>query len=145
MSRRRAEPVDLSAYQFTSSDMDRFFDKIHIDHETGCWNWKNALCSHGLYGQFSIKHRRVRAHKAIYVSCYGPVPAGYEVDHECGNPSCVNPSHLRAITKLENLKLRGWIMAGGVRCAKRKPRKISKRSDAVISHWDRLPERMEVC
>lgn len=33
-----------------------------------------------------------------------PIKDGYEIDHTCGNPSCINPAHLEEVTYLENLR-----------------------------------------
>lgn len=33
-----------------------------------------------------------------------PIRDGYEIDHTCCNPACINPLHLEEVTYLENLK-----------------------------------------
>jgi len=39
-----------------------------------------------------------RAHRVTWSAANGPIPIGYEVDHLCYTPRCVNPEHLEAVT-----------------------------------------------
>ena len=70
----------------------------------GCWVWIGHRFPNG-YGSFSPGGREhsVYAHRWSYQHYIGPIPDGREVAHICGNPSCVNPGHLRAMTHRENL------------------------------------------
>jgi hypothetical protein len=77
---------------------------------SGCWLWTASLSRQG-YGQFytGTKGRFDLAHRVSYVLNVGEIPAGKELDHLCYNPSCINPQHLEAVTRAENIK-RGWIV-----------------------------------
>jgi hypothetical protein len=69
-----------------------------------CWMWTGGHNSAG-YGQLMWNGRRDRmAHKVVYSLFFGEVPEGLEVDHLCLVPACVNPNHLEAVTRLENLR-----------------------------------------
>lgn len=80
---------------------DRFQAKI--DMRGSCWLWMGAKTVKG-YGSFNDGGHTRQAHRVAYELSYGPVPDGLEIDHTCGNRSCVNPQHLEAVTHSENLR-----------------------------------------
>lgn len=92
-----------------TTDLERFHRHIHKSGE--CWLWVGST-GRGGYGRFWIPARGeqprhiVTAHRFIYEQSVGPIPDGLELDHLCRRPSCVNPSHLEAVTPRENT-LRG--------------------------------------
>ena len=87
---------------------DRFWAKVEVGD---CWQW-TASTTGGGYGQFFPGDgRRWRAHRWLWTQLVGPLPEGLEADHMCRNPRCVNPDHIRIVTKAENLLARPSIQA----------------------------------
>jgi hypothetical protein len=87
-------------------EIDRFWEKV-TKSET-CWLWSAGLSYKG-YGIFniidpssSIGMRPVGAHRYSYMLRYGAIPEGKVIDHMCFVRNCVNPEHLRTLTKIEN-------------------------------------------
>jgi hypothetical protein len=74
----------------------------------GCWLWDGCLSQTGGYGHFRLDGRSQRAHIVSYRMHVGEVPAGLELDHICRTRACVNPNHLRAVTRAENMKNTAW-------------------------------------
>ena len=70
-----------------------------VDEKTGCWVWQRAKSKLG-YGRFGTNGGL--AHRIYYERENGKIPDGLELDHLCRNHSCVNPSHLEAVTHREN-------------------------------------------
>jgi hypothetical protein len=92
---------------------ERFWDKVHLD-ASGCWLWTGARNDKG-YGLFTSDGarktlRKIRAHRASYLTLIGEVPDGLVLDHLCRVRHCVNPDHLEPVTHRVNL-LRGETLA----------------------------------
>jgi len=76
--------------------------------EKGCWIWKGSCGGYEKqgklpYGRFWFQNKTVMAHRFSYdLFIAKPIPDGYEIDHLCKNPKCVNPNHLEALPSREN-------------------------------------------
>lgn len=77
--------------------------RSEVDPNSGCWVWKNSCGSHG-YGNAYRDGKFVLAHRLSYEHFKGEIPVGYQIDHLCFNQRCVNPDHLEAVTRYENLR-----------------------------------------
>jgi hypothetical protein len=77
--------------------------RYEIDPSTQCWLWKRSIQSNG-YGHLTINNTQILAHRYVYEMLKGKIPNGYELDHLCRNPSCVNPEHLEPVTHAENCR-----------------------------------------
>lgn len=88
-------------------EAERFWSKVnkngpipaHRPDLGPCWPW-TAGCFDAGYGAFYVPdlQRNVGAHVWAYIHEVGPIPPGFELDHLCRNPPCVNPHHLEAVT-----------------------------------------------
>lgn len=85
---------------------ERFWPKVKKG--PGCWLWIGAKYSTG-YGAFfafpkrnRAKNRNILAHRASVILHGRKIPRGFCIDHLCKNKSCVNPAHLRVVTKAIN-------------------------------------------
>lgn len=88
---------------------ERFWEKV--DRSGGpdaCWPWL-ATKNRGGYGTIwdPTKGRGVTAHRVAFTLAKGLPPVGAHILHTCpggDNPSCCNPSHLRAGTRQDNMR-----------------------------------------
>jgi len=76
---------------------------FELNVHTGCWDWKCGKDSNG-YGTMKWMGKCDRAHRVYYRVFYGQIPIESHIDHICRNTSCVNPKHLRAVSRSENLR-----------------------------------------
>ncbi len=76
-----------------------------VNPRTGCWNWTRGRTTAG-YGEVTLDGRAapVYAHRLSYEQTHGEIPEGLQIDHLCGNPPCVNPGHLEAVSNAENTR-----------------------------------------
>lgn len=80
---------------------ERFWGKV--EKTDGCWLWSAGRDSGG-YGSFYLNGRDTKAHRVSYELLVGPIPSGMDIDHRCFNRGCVNPAHLRAVTRKQNIE-----------------------------------------
>lgn len=91
MARRTKAPEGAAAV---------FWSRVHKTKR--CWWWLGG--KPGDYGAFSFNGQHHLAHRFSYELHVGPIPAGLLVLHQCDNPSCVRPAHLRVGTSTDNIR-----------------------------------------
>lgn len=87
----------------------------HFTPGPGCWEWTGHRTQGGYGVTRGTSRRRTTAHRVVYEALVGPIPDGYQVDHLCGNPPCVNPAHLEPVTPRENVLRGDTIVAANAR------------------------------
>lgn len=69
-----------------------------------CWHWTGQV--HKAYGRVYANGSTDKpAHVVMHECLNGPVEQGMVVHHECRVKTCVNPSHLRVLTKADHSRL----------------------------------------
>lgn len=81
----------------------RFWDKVEVNENTGCWEWtaRTNWFGYGLF-QFAHKGKAFRSHR-LAADDYSPIPKGMFALHTCDNPPCIRPKHLHYGTQQDNL------------------------------------------
>jgi len=87
--------------EWTPMLWERFVSNIAFAGPDECWRW-TAGCFHGGYGQFRLRHKKVKAHRAYYEHEVAAIPPGMILCHRCNNPPCCNPAHLFVGTNADN-------------------------------------------
>lgn len=81
----------------------------YASHLGACWIWKGSFSGKGYlkgegYGCINSGGKTLQVHRLMYGDAFGPIPTGLVIDHLCRVHACCNPSHLEAVTNLENIK-----------------------------------------
>jgi hypothetical protein len=93
------------------------FQQMIKPSPSGCIVWVGCT-NRGGYGSFTIRNRKITAHRFAWIAANGDIPDGMWVLHSCDNRACVNPDHLFLGTHAEN-------MADMVRKGRPRPAKSS--------------------
>jgi len=81
---------------------ERFWAKVNKTE--GCWLW-TAACTRTGYGHFWNGEKMQQAHR-FSIELVTGVATAEHVDHTCHTPACVNPSHLRRVSRKQNMENR---------------------------------------
>lgn len=76
--------------------------RITIDPQTKCWIWDKT--KFGNYGTLRSEGKTRKAHRFVFEAFVGEIPDGLVIDHLCRVKTCVNPTHLEAVTQAENIR-----------------------------------------
>lgn len=86
----------------------QFWGLVDVRAKGECWPWKGCAMppkrtAISGYGYYYIGGVRAPAHRYSFVLVNGEINPDLVVDHLCRNPCCVNPSHLEAVSNVENV------------------------------------------
>jgi hypothetical protein len=79
----------------------KLMERVVVD-SAGCWLFTGFKDAKG-YGKVWHQGKKARAHRVAYELAVGKIPSSLELDHLCRVRSCINPAHLEAVTRRENL------------------------------------------
>jgi hypothetical protein len=95
----------LPPERLTDDELTRFVSKFQVG-PTGCWLWTAGKFDSG-YAAFWLRNKTRRGHIVAYEHCWGPVPAGLQLDHViCDTQHCVCPWHVVPTTPQINTQRR---------------------------------------
>ena len=84
---------------------------VTIDASNGCWTWQRQLNNWG-YPVMSVRTGRflypekLYVHRVSFTVFVRTIRRGYQIDHICCHPACVNPEHLREVLPSTNCTYR---------------------------------------
>ena len=98
---------------------ERFWDKVDKRRADDCWLWLGFTNGAG-YGMIRVGKISRAAYRVSWEIANEPIPEGRIILHSCGNPLCVNPSHLfikaRMTTEEKFWRDVAFLGAGGDDC-----------------------------
>lgn len=92
------------------SDARRVILEKSVPVGTGCRFWVQKPDRDG-YTRVKFQGKRYGAHRLAYEAFVGNIPDGFDVHHDCGYAHCVNPLHLRALSKEDHRALHADVEA----------------------------------
>jgi hypothetical protein len=100
--KRNGDPSRLRGQGNPVITADDFQKCLKLNKKTGCLEWTRGKTGQG-YGNLKFRGKYWRAHRVAWLFAYGYEPK-LMVRHDCDNPPCCNPAHLRLGTQAQNMR-----------------------------------------
>ena len=102
--RRHGNPYPTQIRSRTGSTIkEKLLAKSKINVDTGCIEWLGSKSAGG-YGKLTVNNKTISAHRTAFEDYYGTNIVGKVIMHNCDNPSCINPIHLKIGTVKDNIE-----------------------------------------
>lgn len=88
---------------FPSHIARRLANGIMSAADGACWIWIKSKNRDG-YGTLTVGGRTIHAHRLAFELSSHVILPGQHVRHTCDNPPCINPAHLVAGTRSDNMQ-----------------------------------------
>lgn len=121
----------------------RFLSKVRTTIG-GCWNWTGHTHSKEGYGHLRHKGKKILAHRFSFELHGNRLEPGMVIDHICRNRLCVNPKHLRMVTREIN-SLENSIGASAINAQKTHCPRGHELVAAYFTKEGRLRRRCPTC
>ena len=100
-ARRQVNPDPSPEFE-EAVQITRFWRLVNVGGHEECWDWRGD--QNGGYGAFYYRGRMRRAHElALSFTTGESRHPDLDTCHECDNPACCNPAHLRFDTRKSNV------------------------------------------
>lgn len=100
--RKNGDPLAIRQVQHHGVSLEERF-WISVQTGVGCWDWTAGRDPSG-YGRIAVDAYPMLAHRLSWEIAHGvKLTPDQHVMHECDNPSCVRPSHLRLGNQTANM------------------------------------------
>ncbi len=96
-----SDPTPLPIPEVPAEVLARIMARVEFEPNTGCWLWAGALTSAGYGNAYLLGGYRL-VHRVMYRSA-GHIQGDEVLDHKCHTRACVNPDHLRPMSRGENV------------------------------------------
>ena len=104
-----------------------------------CVEWAGWRNAYG-YGLLMVDGRPVLAHRYSYTIFARPIDnMSLDIDHRCNNRACVNPLHLRLVTRRQN------VLRGGSASAVNKRKTVCPKRHQYAAKLENGYRRCAVC
>jgi len=82
----------------------KFWSKVEVNPDTGCWEWTGAVRGKHNYGSYSHEGKTRTTHRLVAAEYYRGIPDGSLVLHHCDNTICLRFNHLYFGTHADNMR-----------------------------------------
>lgn len=132
------KPVKFEAHLLARKEWALRWLRARTEHEGECWLWQPAVAGNGLPSASIQGSNSVNVRRWVFGCCCSSLVSGQEVVPTCGNRLCLNPEHLKQVTRTQR-----FAQAKGRGAFTRKPQHIAAITAARRASAKYTPEQIE--